>query len=332
MPVGLIGSGCFVPPTVIPNSTIAEWSGAEPEWIAERTGVETRHYITPGTATSDLAVEAARSALTGADRDGLDDNGQSLGLIVVATSTPDQPQPSTAAIVQHKLGLTEVPAFDVNAVCCGFIYALAVAEAMLSTRLSGQRGLVIGADIYSTLMDRSDRRTVSLFGDGAGAVLLGPVPDGYGVNAIQLATHGEHRDYVEVVAGGTRRPADDAARQAGEHLFRMQGRPVRDYALRTLPKVIGAALDQAGLALHDIDRFVFHQANTRLVQACARELGLSADRVPLTAPQFGNTAAASIPMALHTEHRRRPFRRGDRLVLAGVGGGMTAGAIVLTWY
>jgi 3-oxoacyl-[acyl-carrier-protein] synthase-3 len=332
MPVGLIGSGCFVPPTVIPNSTIAEWSGVEPGWIAERTGIETRHYITPGTTTSDLAVEAARGALADAGRDGLDDHGQSLGLVVVATSTPDQPQPSTAAIVQRKLGLTEVPAFDVNAVCSGFIYALAVAEAMLSTRMAGRRGLVIGADIYSTLMDSADRRTVSLFGDGAGAVVLGPVPEGYGVHAVQLATHGEHNDYVEVIAGGTRRPADNAARQAGEHLFRMQGRPVRDYALSTLPKVISAALDQAGLTLPAIDRFVFHQANTRLVEACARELGLSPERVPLTAPQFGNTAAASIPMALHTEHRRRPFRRGERLVLAGVGGGMTAGAVVLTWY
>lgn len=330
MALGLLGLGGHVPPVVVANAQVAEWAGVDENWIVERTGILERRYREPGTATSDLALNAAREAL--AVRPGAADR---LGLIIVGTSTPDQPQPSTGAILQDKLGLSGFPAFDVNAVCSGFLYALAVAESMMSARLSGQGGeyaLVVGADVYSSLMDPADRRTVSLFGDGAGAVLLGSVPEGYGVLDWRLVTHGEYRDLVEVTAGGTRRPLDAQAREAGEHLFRMKGRPVREYAMRTLPKVIGEALDSAGLRLEDVDRLILHQANTRMVEECYRELGVDPSRVPLTAPRFGNTAAASIPLTLRTEHERRPFRRGELLVLAGVGGGMTAGAVVVRWY
>ncbi|WP_405590889.1 3-oxoacyl-ACP synthase III family protein [Streptomyces sp. NBC_01190] len=330
MGLGLLGLGGHVPPLVIDNAQVVQWTGADENWIVERTGILERRYREPGTATSDLALHAAREALAVGP-----EATNRLGLIVVATSTPDQPQPSTAAILQNKLGLSDIPAFDVNAVCSGFLYALAVADSMLSTRLARQGSdyaLVVGTDIYSSLMNRADRRTVSLFGDGAGAVLLGPVPDGYGVLGWRLVTHGEHRDLVEVPAGGTRLSVDARTREAGEHLFRMRGREVRDYALRVLPKVVGEALDSAGIRLEDVDRFILHQANTRLVEACIRELGLDPDRVPLTAPHFGNTAAASIPLTLHAEHKRRPIRRGERLVLAGVGGGMTAGAVVVRWY
>lgn len=329
MGFGLLGLGGHVPPLVIDNRQVAQWTGAEESWIVERTGILERRYREPGTATSDLAVHAAREALAA-----LADTGR-LGVMVVATSTPDQPQPSTAAILQDKLGLTDIPAFDVNAVCSGFLYALAVADSMLTARLAeggGDHALVVGSDVYSSLMDRTDRRTASLFGDGAGAVLLGPVPDGYGVLGWRLAAHGEHRELVQVTAGGTRTPLDARSREAGEHLFRMRGREVRDYALGVLPKVIGEALDTAGVALADVDRFILHQANTRLVQACTRELGVDPDRVPLTAPQFGNTATASIPLTLRADNEQRPFRRGERLVLAGVGGGMTAGAVVVRWY
>jgi 3-oxoacyl-[acyl-carrier-protein] synthase-3 len=329
MGFGFLGLGGHVPPLVIDNRQVAEWTGVEESWIVERTGILERRYREPGTATSDLAVHAAREALAA-----LPDTGR-LGVMVVATSTPDQPQPSTGAILQDKLGLSDVPAFDVNAVCSGFLYALAVADSMLSARLAeggGDHALVVGSDMYSSLMDRTDRRTVSLFGDGAGAVLLGPVPDGYGVLGWRLAAHGEHRELVQVTAGGTRTPLDARSREAGEHLFRMRGREVRDYALGVLPKVIGEALDSAGVALAEVDRFILHQANTRLVEACTRELGVDPDRVPLTAPQFGNTATASIPLTLRAENGLRPFRRGERLVLAGVGGGMTAGAVVVRWY
>lgn len=327
MNTGLLSLGTHLPEHVIDNATISEWTGAPQSWVEERTGVLERRYCAPGTTTSEIAYRAADHAL-----DGLPQLRRQLQHIVVATSTPDQPQPSTAAILQDRLGLPGVPAFDVNAVCSGFLYGLAVADSLLATRTPGGTALVVGADIYSTQMDRTDRRTVSLFGDGAGAVVLGPVPEGYGIRHVHLAADGAHREFVEVVAGGTRQPADAAARERGEHLFRMRGRDVRDYALRTFPKVISEALAESGLRIEDIGRFVFHQANTRLIETCVREMGIDPARVPLTAPFLGNTAAASIPLTLHHEHTRRPFRRGEHLLLAAVGGGMTAGAAVVTWY
>ncbi|GDY33153.1 SDR family oxidoreductase [Gandjariella thermophila] len=249
MPVGVIGLGSHVPDRVISSADISRWTGASEDWVRERTGVLQRRYAEPGTTTSDLAVPAARQVL-----DANPDAAGRLTAIIVATCTPDVPQPATAAILQHKLGLRSVPAFDVNAVCSGFLYAMTVGESMVSGRFGDGYVLVVGADMFSTIMDRADRRTVSLFGDGAGAVLLGQVPDGYGVLASRLLTDGEYHPYVEVPAGGTRIPLDERARRAGEHLFRMDGRAVKDYALTTLRKVIEQALGDCGLDLDDIDR------------------------------------------------------------------------------
>jgi 3-oxoacyl-(acyl-carrier-protein) synthase III len=324
--IGITAVGAHLPGRRIGNDTISAWTGAPVEWVGERTGIHTRRYAVPGTVTSDLAYAAVEDLLAG--RPGL---RESIDLIVLATSTPDQPQPATAALLQHKLGITAVPAFDVNAVCSGFIYALATAEALLANG-AGRCGLVVGADMYSTIMDRADRRTVSLFGDGAGAVLLAPVPAGYGLLATRLATHGDYRELVEVVAGGTRERLTPKAIEAGRDLFRMDGRRVRDYALHTVPKLIHEALAAAALDADDIDRFVLHQGNTRLVEMLARELGVPMDRVPLTAPAYGNTGAASIPVTLHHTTAERPLERGERVLFASVGGGMTAGAAVLVWY
>jgi 3-oxoacyl-[acyl-carrier-protein] synthase-3 len=334
MPVGVLSIGSHVPDRVVTNQEIGAWSGTTEEWILERTGVRERRYADPGTATSDLALPAARQALAALD----DQVPERLAALIVATVTPDVPQPSTAAILQHKLGLRSVPAFDVNAVCSGFLYGLAAAEGMLA--VAGQRGepdhepyaLLVGADKFSSIMDRADRRTVSLFGDGAGAVVLGAVPDGYGIRALRLVADGELHHYVGVRAGGTRTPLDARARAAGEHLFRMDGRAVRDYALTALDKLVGAVLDDCHLGTDDVDRFIFHQANTRLVEAFVARAGLDPARVVYTAPGLGNTAAASIPLTLHAAHRDRPLRRGETLLLAAVGGGMTAGAAVLTWH
>jgi len=328
VPIGILAVGSHVPPRVVDNHQISRWTGRTPDWVAERTGVLERRYAEPGTTTSDLAVPAVRELL-----DRLDDRQrQRLAALIVATSTPDVPQPATAAILQHKLGLPGLAAFDVNAVCSGFLYGLAVAEGMLATRRHGSHAIVVGADMFSTIMDRSDRRTVSLFGDGAGAVLLGPVPDGYGIQAVRLLTNGELHHYVGVEAGGTRTPLDERARTAGEHLFRMDGRAVRDYALSVLDKLTGEVLEECGLRLADIGRFVFHQANTRLIETFAAEAGIDPAKVVLTAPRLGNTVAASIPLTLRAAQEERPFARGERVLMAAVGGGMTAGAAVLTWY
>lgn len=327
MPVGIVATGAHIPPRSIDNEQISAWADTTLTWLTERTGIHGRHYADPGTTTSGLAAEAVRDLFDrhpGARAD--------TGLIVLATSTPDQPQPATAARLQHLVGLSGVPSLDVNAVCSGFVYALAVAEALLLRGTAGPAALVVGADMYSTIMDRTDRRTVSLFGDGAGAVLLAPVPEGYGIHATRVITDSDHHELVEVTAGGTREPLDEAARAAGRHLFRMNGPAVLGYAMQSVPKMIHEALDASGFELADMDRVVLHQGNTRMLQGLARHLGVDPAKVPLTAPKWGNTGAASIPVTLQDAHRQRPFERGERVLLAAVGGGMTAGASVLTWY
>jgi 3-oxoacyl-[acyl-carrier-protein] synthase-3 len=325
--VGIAGIGAHVPPRAIDNVQVGSWTGATARWIEERTGINVRRYAEAGTTTSDLAAAAVRDLFAAHPQ-----AREQIGVLVLATSTPDQPQPATAAILQDKLGLTAVPAFDVNAVCSGFVYALAVVVALLESGDLGRCGLVVGADMYSTIVNRADRRTVSLFGDGAGSLLLAPVPNGYGVLTTKLATHGDYRELVEVVAGGTREPLDERAWAAGRHLFTMNGRAVRDYAMHHVPKVIDEALSSVGMTVGDVDRVIMHQGNTRLVESLARELGVNPARVPLTAREYGNTGAASIPITLHAANARRPFERGERVLLAAVGGGMTVGASVLVWY
>ncbi|MFF4853502.1 3-oxoacyl-ACP synthase III family protein [Streptomyces rubiginosohelvolus] len=327
MAIGVISVGAHLPERIVDNREIAAWAGVTEEWVAERTGILQRRYAAAGEATSDLALPAARAALDEAGPEA----GERLAALIVATCTPDHPQPSTAAIVQAGLGLPALPAFDVNAVCSGFLYALTVARALLDGQ-PGQYALVVGADLFSTLMDRCDRKTVSLFGDGAGAVVLGTVPEGYGIHGATLLANGELHDYVKVEAGGTRTPLDERARAAGEHLFRMDGRAVREYAMTTLHKVVGQTLADCGARIEDVDRFVFHQANTRLLESFAAEAGIDPAKVALTAPSLGNTAAASVPLTLHHTHHDRPLERGERVLLASIGGGMTAAATLMTWY
>ncbi|MFD6529323.1 3-oxoacyl-ACP synthase III family protein [Streptomyces sp. NPDC060184] len=327
MPVGIIRIGAHVPPDVVDNATVARWSGASPDWTDQRTGIRERRYAADGVATSDLATAAALDAL-GADRE----EWPHIDWIALATSTGDRPQPATAALTQDKLGLHGIPAFDVNAVCSGFLFALDIGRALVD-RPGGESGaLVVAADMYSRIMNRSDRKTVALFGDGAGAAVLGPVPEGYGIHAVKLVTDGDRSGLVGVAAGGTAKALDPQAWEAGEHLFAMDGRAVRDYVLATLPKLVAEVLQESSLELGDIDRVIFHQANTRLLEQCVRDLGIDPARVPMTAPRYGNTGAASIPITLHDAHLRSPLRRGERVLLAGVGGGMTAGAAVMTWY
>ncbi|KEF16089.1 3-oxoacyl-ACP synthase [Streptomyces rimosus] len=326
MPIGITSVGGYVPPHVVDNAQIGRWAEVSEDWIQSRTGILQRRYGSDELTTSDMATRAARPLLEDASL------RQRVGVVILAPATRDQPQPATATFVQGQLGLHAVPAFDVNAVCSGFLFGMAIAEALLTTRGVSDHALVIGADKYSTIIDRADRRTVSLFGDGAGAVLLGPVPDGYGIQGASLLADGRATSFVRVEAGGTRPPLTPERRKAGEHLFRMEGRSVRDWGLQFVPKAVHEALHQAHLTVDEIDRAVFHQGNTRLVYSLADEIGIEHSKLALTAPCYGNTAAASIPLTLKEEHAQRPLQRGDRVLLASVGGGMTAAAMVLTWY
>ena len=294
------------------------------EWIVERTGIRARHFAAPDVCSSDLGFEAAKKALEAA---GL--GPQDIDLIVVATSTPDMVFPSVASILQHKLaqlsdearGIAGCPAFDVQAVCSGFVYALTVADAMVQTG-AANKVLVVGAEVFSRILDFKDRTTCVLFGDGAGAVVL-EASDTPGILASDLHADGKHVGILCVpghVSGG---------QVLGDPLLKMDGQAVFKLAVGVLEDAARAVLDKAGKTAEDIDWLIPHQANIRIMQSTARKLKLPMDKVVVTVDQHGNTSAASIPLALDHAVRNGQAKPGDTLLLEGVGGGFTWGAVLL---
>ncbi|MEV7192569.1 ketoacyl-ACP synthase III [Streptomyces sp. NPDC093510] len=326
--ITVLGTGAYVPERIVSSDEVGAPAGVDGDWIIRKTKIRQRRWAAPGQATSDLAVAAGRTALEAAGLSAGD-----LSLIVVATSTPDRPQPPTAAYVQQQLGAMSAAAFDVNAVCSGSVFALSVAASMLARR--GGHALVIGADVYSRILDPTDRRTVILFGDGAGAMVLGtgPGPRGAGarIRHIALHTFGELSDLIEVPAGGSRRPADRAALDDGAQYFAMQGREVRRFVVEQLPQLTKEFLHEAGVAAEDIAHFVPHQANGVMLDTGLEDLVLPRATTHLTLETYGNTGSASVPITLDAAARRGAFRTGDLVLLAGFGGGMSAGFALLQW-
>ena len=316
------GTGSALPPQRLSNADLvarlaADGIESSDDWIVERTGIRARHFVDDTQNASDLAAEAARRALEAAQLTGAD-----IDLIIVATSTPDMVFPSTATIVQRKLGILHgCPAFDVQAVCSGFVYALTVADAMV--RAGGVRNaLVIGAEVFSRILDFKDRTTCVLFGDGAGAVVLS-ASDTPGILATDLHADGRHLDILCVpgtVSGG---------QILGSPLLRMDGQAVFKLAVGVLEKTARASLEKAGRTEADIDWLIPHQANIRIMQGTARKLKLPLEKVIVTVDQHGNTSAASIPLALDAGVRDGRIRRGETLLLEGVGGGFTWGSVLL---
>ncbi|MEU6126787.1 ketoacyl-ACP synthase III [Streptomyces sp. NPDC047123] len=321
--IAVLGTGAYVPDRVVSNDEVGAPAGVEGEWIVRKTAIRERRWAAEGQATSDLAVQAGRRALEAA---GI--TAAELSLIVVATSTPDRPQPPTAVFVQQRLGALGAAAFDVNAVCSGSVFALSVAEGMLAHR--GGHALVIGADVYSRILNPADRKTVVLFGDGAGALVLGP-GTGPRVRHVSLHTYGELADLIQVPAGGSRIPPDRAALEANLQYFAMDGREVRRFVVEQLPQLTKQFLHEAGVAPDDIAHFVPHQANGVMLDTVIQDLGLSRATTHLTLEEYGNTGAASIPLTLDAAARKGAFRRGDLILLAGFGGGMAAGLALLEW-
>ena len=315
------GTGSYLPPKRVTNDALAAQlarSGIETsdEWIVERTGIRARHFADDDAACSDLAVAAARGALSAAGCDARD-----IDLLIVATSTPDMVFPSTACIVQDKLGANGCTAFDLQAVCSGFVYALSVADSMIRAG-SATRALVIGAEIFSRLLDFSDRSTCVLFGDGAGAVVL-EASDEPGIVASELHADGRHVGVLCVpgtVSGG---------RIAGDPLLKMDGQAVFKLAVGVLEDVARSVLAKAGRTDRQIDWLIPHQANIRIMLGTARKLNLPAERMIVTVDEHGNTSAASIPLALDQAVRAGRIKRGDTVLLEGVGGGFTWGAVLL---
>lgn len=324
--MGILSTGSYLPTNIVSNEPIARSAGVDPEWIERKTGIRERRHAARHEATSDLAADAARAALEQADISPLQ-----LDYIVVATSTPDQPQPPTASIVQHLIGAANAGVLDVNAVCSGFIYALSVAQGLLQTQPSAKYALVVGADIYSRCIDYSDRKTAVLLGDGAGAVVLGPVPEKRGMAAISLQGYGSHHQLIGVPAGGTRLPASEQTVRDGSHFFRMDGRGVRDFVYATLPGTIDRLLRAGGIDRSDVGHFIPHQANGQMLAEIWPKLGLPRTRMHATVDKFGNTGAASIPVTLDAAHRRGEITEGDIVLMAGFGGGMNIGAALCSW-
>ncbi|GAA3269405.1 ketoacyl-ACP synthase III [Dactylosporangium vinaceum] len=321
--VGVRGVGSYLPADAVSNRVVAARAGCTEEWIVRKTGIRSRRYAAPGEATSDLAVEAARNALAAAGV-----RAAALEWVVVATSTPDHPQPPTANLVQHRIGARRAAAFDLNAVCSGFVYALVTGARLLNR---GGFGLVIGADVYSRIIDPADRRTAVLFGDGAGAVVLGPVRPGYGLLGSDLTGHGDDHELIRVPAGGSRLPASEKTVADRRHHFEMDGRGVREFVTRELPPAVDRLLRGCGVARGDVEHFVPHQANGVMLDEVRPLLGLDRARMHVTVAEHGNTSAASIPLALDTAWRRGALGDGDRIVLAGFGGGMSVGTALLRW-
>ena len=317
----ITGTGSYLPPDRVTNEALAarlarDGIETSDEWIVERTGIRARHFAAPDVPGSELAVHAARHALEAAGR-----TPQDIDLIIVATSTPDMVFPSTACIVQRKLGAAGGAAFDVQAVCSGFVYGLAVADSMIRTGLAS-RALVIGAEVFSRILDFKDRTTCVLFGDGAGAVVL-EASDTPGILASDLHADGRHVDILCVpgtVSGG---------QVLGDPLLKMDGQAVFKLAVGVLESAARTVLEKAGRSDADIDWLIPHQANIRIMQSTARKLKLPMDKVVVTVDQHGNTSAASIPLALDAAVRQGQVKRGDTLMLEGVGGGFTWGAVLL---
>ncbi|GAB3461920.1 beta-ketoacyl-ACP synthase III [Actinophytocola sediminis] len=319
------GLGTWVPPRVVPNAEIAARLDTSDEWIRARTGIRERHVVDPGMSTSDLAVEAGQRALKSADTDQVD-------ALVLATTTPDRPCPATAPDVANRLGLDRCAAFDVNAVCTGFLYGLAAGAGLIAAGVA-QRVLVIGADTFSTIVDPDCRSTAAIFGDGAGAVVLraGGRHEPGALGPFDLGSDGQDADLIMVPAGGSRQRSTPEPVAPGAEYFTMAGKAVFRKAIFQMAGSAQAVLRKADLRLRDIDRFVIHQANARIINGVADMLGLPADRFVRNIDQVGNTAAASVPLALDAACASGELRAGQRVLLGAFGGGLTWGSTVLRW-
>ena len=313
----IVGTGSYLPPRVVGNAEFASRLDTSDQWIRERTGIVQRHIADESQTSSDLALAASRAALEAARL-----KPEDVDLIIVATSTPDFIFPSTACLLQAKLGVRNCPAFDVQAVCSGFVYALATADSFIRAGMN-KCALVVGAEVFSRILDWNDRGTCVLFGDGAGAVVLTRAEQP-GLHASVLRADGSYADILSVpgnVCGG---------RIVGSPYLHMQGSQVFKFAVKVLDEVARETLAAAGMQLADVDWLIPHQANVRILEATARKLGLPLERLVVTVDHHGNTSAASVPLALDEYVRAGKIRAGHRVMMQGVGGGFTWGATLAT--
>ncbi|MFG2547727.1 3-oxoacyl-ACP synthase III family protein [Streptomyces sp. NPDC048594] len=323
--VGILGTGSYLPKEEVSNEEVAARAGVTAEWIERKTQIRSRRYAAPHEATSDLAVHAAAAALESA---GL--RADEVDYLIVSTSTGDHPQPPTAHLVQDALGARGAACFDVNVVCSGFVYALVLAQGLIALR-PGSRCLVIGADVYSRILDFSDRKTAVLFADGAGAAVVGAVEAPYGIIGTELSGRGDAHRLIRVDAGGSRRPASPQTLADGGHFFTMDGRGVRDFVAEHVPPALVSLVEAHGFTPAQIDHFVPHQANGVMLGDIVERTGLTGAVTHRTLRTYGNVGSASVPVALDDARRSGALSDGDLVLLAGFGGGMSIGTALLRW-
>ena len=314
-----------VPERILTNADLERMVDTTDEWITTRTGIKERRIAAEDEATSDLATRAGKLALREAGV-----AAEDLDLVIVATVTPDMNFPATACIVQMRLGATNAAVFDLSAGCSGFVYALDIAARTVESG-AYHRVLVIGADVLSRITDWTDRSTCVLFGDGAGAAVVGPVEHGRGLLATDLGAVGAEGHFLTLPAGGSRKPATLETVEGKEHYIHMQGNEVYKFAVRVMGETVQRALKKCDLTPEDMDVFVPHQANIRIIDAACKRLGISRDKVFVNVHAYGNTSAASVPMALYEAFREGRIDDGDIVALVGFGAGLTWASAILRW-
>lgn len=320
----IVGTGSYVPKRVLTNAELEKMVETSDSWIVERTGIRERRLVAPGEACSDLAVLAAHQALASAHV-----HPSEIDLILVATCTGDSPLPSTASLVQYRLGAVRAAACDLSAACCGFVYALSVADAYIKT---GHRYvLVIGSEVMSAITDWTDRNTCVLFGDGAGAALVGPTEDNQGVLSVHLHSDGRLSDLICVPGGGSNIPASESMVTERLQYVKMRGNETFKVAVKTMEEAVREALEFNGLTVNDMDLLVPHQANARILNAVGQRLGISPDRLVVNLDRYGNTSAASIPLAIDEAVCDGRIKKGSLIVLAAFGAGLTWASGVIRW-
>ena len=320
----ILGTGSYAPKQVLTNADLENMVETSDSWIVERTGIRERRLAAPGEACSDLGVLAAQQALADADV-----QAAQLDLILVATCTGDSPLPSTASLIQHRLGAVKAAACDISAACCGFVYGLSVADAFVRT---GHRYvLVIGSEVMSSITDWTDRNTCVLFGDGAGAVVLGPTEEDRGILSLHLHADGRFSDLICVPGGGSSLPPSERVVAERLHCVKMRGNETFKIAVKTMEEAIRESVAAQGLGIDDIDYLVPHQANIRILRAVGQRVGLPLDRIVINVDRYGNTSAASIPLALDEAVKNGTIREGNMVVMAAFGAGLTWASGVMRW-
>ena len=322
---GIIGVGMYAPEKVLTNAELAGMLNVTEEWIETMSGIRERHIAAPSQAASDLGAVAAQRALAqaGVSPDEVD-------LIIVSTSTPDMQFPSTACIIQERLGIKNVPAFDLTAVCSGFVYALTVGAQFIANEFY-RTVLVIGTEAVSRVINWSDKDTCMLIGDGAGAVVLRQVPSGYGVLSAKLGADGSGASFMMVPAGGSRKPPTAEVIEKKMNKIQMNGQEVFKFAMKKLPEVTEQALELANLHTEDLKLIIPHQANLRIIEAAARRMDLPMEKFMVNVERYGNTSSATIPIALYEALETGRIESGDLIALTGFGGGLTWGSLIMRW-